>query len=88
MDNLHPVIDQGRDDTADHPASRQGTDNQQDDQSCCDSGDIVDHCQFQRFPAHFTVCHGDQAADSSGCKQYDLASAAEGIAAERAYCYE
>ena len=88
MNDLHAVINQGRDDTADHPAARQRPDDQQDDQSCRDTGDIVDHRQLQRLPAYFAVGHGDQAADGCGGKQHDLAAAAEGITAECAYCHK
>ena len=84
MNNLHTVINQGRDYPANHPTAGQRTDYQQDNQSRRYTGDIVYHRQLDCFPTDFAVSYCYQAADCRGGKQYDLASSAQGIATESA----
>lgn len=83
MNDLHPVIDQRRNDPAYHPAAGKGPDDQQNDQSRSHTGNIIDHRQLDRFPANFAVSHGDQATNGCRRKQYHLASPAQSVAAER-----
>lgn len=82
MDNLHAVIDEGGDDSTNHPCPAKRSDNQQDDDGCSHACNVLDHGLFECLPWHVIEGHADEDAEGTGGEKSYLAAATKRIAAE------
>ena len=72
--DLHAIVNQRGNNTADHPWTREHSHRQQDQQGDEDATHGLGHLLFKRFPRHMIKCGGDQYADGHAQYQGDLAS--------------
>ena len=74
MNNLHSIINKRGYYTAEHPDTAKGTDDEQDDNGCSYSGNVVCNCFFVVLPWNAVEDHSYQDTRSGGDKQRKLAA--------------
>lgn len=84
MYNLHSVVYESRDYSANHPCAAQRTDNQQYDNGGSHSRHIVGNCYFVISPGNPVESYAYKDANGCGGEQGYLASAAQSVTAESA----
>ena len=81
-DDLHAVVDHGGHDAAQHPAARDGADEEQNEHRGADGFDVVGYGTADGGPFHLVADHGDGHGHGSGKDQSSLAGTVDGVGAE------
>ena len=79
MDQLDSVVDEGRNDSASGPGSRNRTYEEQDEYGGRDIRHILPDCRFKLFPGGLEHPHRQGDADGAGKEQRHLARTENGI---------
>ena len=82
--NLDAVIDQGGDDSAHGPGTRNGTNHEKDDDGGSHLADIVPDGVLEDLPRGFKQPNAQPDANACPCQQGHLAGSQDGVAAEDA----